>query len=701
MPHITLFCPACGAYFPAGDVCPDCQRGRTKLETPPVPGQPLWRTQLPGAPALRPALARVTDRTLLLLPWSNRDAGTGGVIALDAADGTVAWSTPLDMPVEGGIAIVEAAGIAVIGLARRTHFTSDGALAALNLRTGCECWPARVQAAGAVEAAPVSDGERVYVAADDGQLYCVDLATGRLAWKKPVTARPVRIPAPPVLSIGRGRTQAIVVATYGVTPWQDDGRLAAFDLAGRRLWTVEAGGQVRGAPVIAQDRVYVAAGRGSPAGGVLSALDLSTGRLAWPAPFTISAPLGGRSDIVAAPLVAGDTVYVGSHDHRLYAVGTATGAARWSHAVPRGVVSTPALFEEQGLIVFGANDGEVYAVDAATGERAWNHRLGGHVQAGPIVWDDILFAASDAGQVAALPWHPGQYAWAAARLEAQGRWVEAGDCRALAGHFSRTRADQEASYRRASDDWCADGAYEKAAAMWTALSARAARWRQEAANAWREAGLVWCGRDPDRAAAYFKRAAQLYYQLRAAAELNECTQALADCAHLPFLAMHILNPGSFVQGRVSKLELRLTNEGAGATGGNVWLEIGGGLEQFVTASIPERLPPGGSWRVPLEVTPVQPDSTLEIEIAYDTGAPPHDLLRGLKIIPVHAAKPDKPIVLGDIAHLELHIAGATEEGVQIQTQDVGAIFNRGGRIDAVNVAGDLGALSRVDPAARE
>ena len=378
-----------------------------------MPGQPLWRASLPGAPALRPALARVEDRTLLLLPWGNREAGTGGVVALDIADGSKAWDTRLDTPVEGGVAVAETAGVAVVGLSRRGHLGSEGALTALDLRTGQECWPVRVQAGGAVEAAPVTDGIRAYVAADDGQLYGVEVASGRLAWKNPVADKAVRIPAPPALHIEGGIAQTIILATYGVTPWQDDGRLVMFDAAGRRIWVAEAGGQARGAPVIAKGRVYVAAYRGSPATGVLSAFDLRTGQPAWPEPFAIPAPAGGRSDIVAAPLVADDTVYVGSHDHRLYAVDAATGKGRQLDEVSRGIASAPAWVE--GLVVFGANDGALYAVDAATGERVWEYKLGGHLLTGPLVEGGTIFAAADNGAVVALPWHAGRYAWAAVR----------------------------------------------------------------------------------------------------------------------------------------------------------------------------------------------------------------------------------------------------------------------------------------------
>ena len=692
--HTTPFCPNCEAFFPAGDVCPGCGGRRPPLATPPSPGQPLWRGDAPPTPALRPALAHVDDRPLLLLPWGNHETGTGGVIALDAADGSEVWRAALDMPVEGGVAVVEAAGLAIVGLARRGHFRSEGAIVALDLRTGREeRWPERVRTGAAVEAAPVTDGVRAYVAADDGQLYCVDVASGRLVWQQPVADRPVRIPAPVGLHIEHGLARAILVGTYGVTPWQEDGRLVAFDAAGRRLWPpADANGQVRGAPVIAGGRVYVAASRGDPPAAALTAFDLRSGRPVWPRPFIVPALSGGRSDIVAAPLVVGDTVYVGSHDHQLYAVDAATGVGRSLCQVGRGIACAPAWVE--GLVVFGANDGVVYAVDALTGERAWEYSLGGHVQAAPVAWDGILFAAADTGAVAALPWHGGRYAWAAERLAAQGRHDAAADDWALAGYFQANLAAREESYRRAADAWEKAGRPEKAGHMWLGLGAR---WRRPAADAFRRAGLGSCGRDPRRAATYLKKAADLYYELYVArppgedmadlvAALNESTQALAECVGLPYIAVRVDNLDSLVQWEESRLTLRLLNTGTAAIRGEVRIAIGGGFAELVEARLLGDLRGRGQWRVPLTAVTVRPQSLLEIEVEYDTGDPACTPLRTILLQPTTAAERPRPPVynytFGDVGLLKLS-AGRADDGsaVQVVTGDVG-LFSMRGRTSA-------------------
>ena len=73
--------------------------------------------------------------------------------------------------------------------------------------------------------------------------------------------------------------------------------------------------------------------------------------------------------IVASPAVAGDSVYVGSGDHLVYAIDRATGAQRWKFATHGRVSSSPAVVA--GTVYVGAYDGKLYAIDAATGKQKW------------------------------------------------------------------------------------------------------------------------------------------------------------------------------------------------------------------------------------------------------------------------------------------------------------------------------------------
>jgi outer membrane protein assembly factor BamB len=73
--------------------------------------------------------------------------------------------------------------------------------------------------------------------------------------------------------------------------------------------------------------------------------------------------------VVASPAVAGDSVYIGSADHQVYALDRRTGAPRWKFATRGRVSSSPAVAD--GVVYVGSYDGKLYAIDAATGKQKW------------------------------------------------------------------------------------------------------------------------------------------------------------------------------------------------------------------------------------------------------------------------------------------------------------------------------------------
>ena len=103
-----------------------------------------------------------------------------------------------------------------------------------------------------------------------------------------------------------------------------------------------------------------------------------TGVLAGPAPavqpqlmWTIKT--GGP--IVGSPTVGADgTIYVGSHDGKLYAVSPA-GQVRWTFATGDRIWSTPAVAQD-GTVYVGSDDDHLYAVDGKTGAQKWRFRIG-------------------------------------------------------------------------------------------------------------------------------------------------------------------------------------------------------------------------------------------------------------------------------------------------------------------------------------
>lgn len=680
------FCPSCSAYLPAGARCPRCRQARPAIHIPIAPDRPCWQARVSGSPAGRLSLVQVEGRPVLIVPWGYQprwgEPGQpdGGVTLLAWEDGQELRTIRLGCPVEGVAPTVAFPGVAGEGMVCATALASVGAgqgeLIALDLRTGEERW--RTSLGGAARSAPTIDILRVYIAACDGQLYCLDLRDGRHVWPRPtpVFERPTQIHASPLIVREKGILQAIVVATYGNMNRRLSGRVVAVDEGGRILWEQDAGGHARGTPVAARGRVYVTAYRDLPSAGVLMAFDLRRGQPVWDSPFVVQAQPGERRlyNLSAAPLYQQGVLYVGSLNHHLYALDAETGRVRWEMELSGGVAVTPAWVE--GLLIVGCNDGKVYAIDPERQAAVWTFDLGAPVLTDPLAADGLVAVGAQDGTVAVLPWHLGQYAWAVERLKAAGRRSEAGDCQALAAHFSAPDQAQEDGYARAACLWEETGQPERAGEMWLALGRRRA-----AAQAFQRAGEVWRSRDPQRAGRYFQRAATLYFRLRQEAALNTCTRAVADCANLPVVWLEAINVPGFVQWEAGEFVLRLTNEGPAAVPGGVRLLLGGSLKSLVQAEIREPLDPGAIWNIPLSLVATQPEGMLYVELEYDPGAPGWGPLRQILSIPIHAAEPQRPppsIHVGDVGLLRLEMRAETAEGVRIIARDVGVARTRGG-----------------------
>ena len=177
--------------------------------------------------------------------------------------------------------------------------------------------------------------------------------------------------------------------------------------------------------------------------------------------------------VISTPAVSGDTVYVGSNDHFLYALDKRTGAERWKFATKGRVTSSPAVGEGRvyfisydsnfyalnatdgaliwkfatggerrfsarhlhgmepaaeimpdpfdvflsspviadGLVYFGSGDGNVYALDAATGALRWKFHTGNVVHASPAVSNGMLFVGSWDSYFYALDAKTGAQRW--------------------------------------------------------------------------------------------------------------------------------------------------------------------------------------------------------------------------------------------------------------------------------------------------
>ncbi len=111
----------------------------------------------------------------------------------------------------------------------------------------------------------------------------------------------------------------------------------------------------------------------------------------------------------SSPAVSNGVVYVGSHDHNVYALNGSTGAKLWSFATGDFVFSSPAV--ANGVVYVGSFDDNVYALNASTGARLWSFTTGSLVESSPAVANGVVYVGSFDRNVYALNASTGALLW--------------------------------------------------------------------------------------------------------------------------------------------------------------------------------------------------------------------------------------------------------------------------------------------------
>jgi outer membrane protein assembly factor BamB len=125
--------------------------------------------------------------------------------------------------------------------------------------------------------------------------------------------------------------------------------------------------------------------------------------------------------VTSSPALGSDgTVYVGSFDHKLYALDPDTGKVRWTFPTDAHIYSSPALASSPNgdttAIYIASADGSVYAVDPS-GRLLWRYDTGDPIRSSPVLGRKargsglILYVGSSNGKLYALDAATGRRRW--------------------------------------------------------------------------------------------------------------------------------------------------------------------------------------------------------------------------------------------------------------------------------------------------
>lgn len=229
--------------------------------------------------------------------------------------------------------------------------SSEDKITCLDLRSGETQWEFFTE--GPVRLSPTVVGNRVLVGSDDGYVYCLNAATGRLIWKHRGVDDPRRIPGNErIISVWPIRTGVLVdenVAYFcaGLFPQQGVYQVAVDLKSGKRLGEAKLDISAQGYLARRSGRLFVATGR-DPAGAFVSKLK-RTGK-------------GVGRELAAIPDKYRD-VFIGSKNLR-----------------------------------FGGGAGEVAAFDVTDGRQLWYAKVHGKAWSMAVVGPNLL-VSTDTGHI--------------------------------------------------------------------------------------------------------------------------------------------------------------------------------------------------------------------------------------------------------------------------------------------------------------
>ena len=261
-----------------------------------------------------------------------------------------------------------------------TVASADGAVAALDARTGGDIW--RVALAEPLSAAVGSDGKFAAVVSRNNALIVMD--GGRERWRETLAAQ---VFTPPLVAGGR------------VFVLSADRSVSAFDLAtGRRLWAQQRPGEPL---ILRQAGVLLAVGDTLVVGlsGRLVGFNPDNGSVRWEAP--IASPRGTNDverlvELVGRTSRVGETVCARSFQAAVGCVNTARGATLWTQPAS----GSEGIHGDADAIFGSESNGTLVAWRRADGSRLWSiDRLKYRKLTAPLLLGRSVVVGDDAGLV--------------------------------------------------------------------------------------------------------------------------------------------------------------------------------------------------------------------------------------------------------------------------------------------------------------
>ena len=354
----------------------------TEEHNPVPPFVTRWEVDLPGVAMGTPAV--VGD-----LIFVSTDGGE--IVALEAGSGDTKWKRDIGSPSDSAPAV--AGDLVYVG-------TRDHRVLALNGESGLPVWERDV--GNIVLGSPIVSNGTLYIGSTNGKLEAMDAATGAMRWSAEANGWVVSHPV----------TDGSVVAAASL----GERFITADPETGRRLLVFYSGTPVAGGPIMADGRAFFVTNRGGVWAVDPSAISRPFSRFAYVAKFNFFAwrlrsdpprqtgalwvaSAGGK--VKYSPAYSKGSLLVVNESGQVTAFNEADGSTRWETQLGGEIVADPVVAGD--TLVLGTVDGALHGLDVETGSLEWTHDQGNHpMSAAPSVSGGTLFVPTVDGKLTAL-----------------------------------------------------------------------------------------------------------------------------------------------------------------------------------------------------------------------------------------------------------------------------------------------------------
>lgn len=356
-------------------------------------------------------------------PFSFNERPIRKINQVISADLEMIVNTALQYNAEDRFKNIEAFKEALVGLAHKTGLLSRlGATSVTSIQSSSAIKPLwTFQCEDELRGTPLVFNGLVYAGCYDNNLYALNAADGKFAWKYPtdggIVTRPAAFEGNIYIGSKDHRLHA-VNARSGKVAWtyytdgpihsspriaenhaffgSDDKHLHAVNLGtSRASWRFETSGEIWSTPFVTDNLVLVGNENGD-----FYAVDFRSA-MKW--------RTQAKRGITASPVVQDRVAYFTALDGMVYALDTSNGFVLWRFRMEKPSIVTPCV--QDGMVFAGSADNNIYALDARNAKEIWRFRAEHQVSGSPIIYKDALYCGAADGHLYCLDYRTGRLRW--------------------------------------------------------------------------------------------------------------------------------------------------------------------------------------------------------------------------------------------------------------------------------------------------